>query len=85
MEIELNGEKVNRTSNYKYLRIHLDQPLTFEDHFSKTYKQAANRLNLLRIRGFVDSSTAELNSGNANFWILRVDLPGLLSIVQKEN
>ena len=61
MEIELNGIKINGTSNYKYLRIHLDQSLAFENHSSKTYKQAISRLSLLRkIRGFVDSSTAEL-------------------------
>ena len=61
VEIELNGGEINGTSNYKCLRIHLDQTLTFEDHFSKTYKQAASRLNLLqKTRGFVDSSTAEL-------------------------
>ena len=54
-------KKINGTSNYKYLGIHLDQTLIFEDHFRKTYKQAASRLNLLRkIRSLVDSSTAEL-------------------------
>ena len=61
MEIKLNGEKINGTSNYKYLGIHLDQTLIFEDHFRKTYKQAASRLNLLRkIRSLVDCLTAEL-------------------------
>ena len=36
MEIELNGEKINGASSYKYLGIQLDQTLIFEDHFRKT-------------------------------------------------
>lgn len=61
MAIVLNGGKTNRTTNYKYLEIHLDQSLIFEDHFRKTYKQAANRLSLpIKKNCLVDSSTAEL-------------------------
>ena len=61
MEINLNGVKVSATSSYKYLGVHLDPTLNFEDHFNKIYKKATGRLNLLRrIRGLIDSSTAEL-------------------------
>ena len=61
MEINWNGVKVSATSSYKYLGVHLDPTLNFEDHFNKIYKKATGRLNLLRrIRGLIDSSTAEL-------------------------
>ena len=61
MEIHLNGVKITATSSYKYLGVHLDPTLNFEDHFNKIYKKATGRLNLLRrIRGLVDSSTVEL-------------------------
>ena len=61
MEIKLNGKKINETFNYKYLGIHLDQTLKFEDQCKKIYKQAASRLKLLRkVRGLIDSSTADL-------------------------
>ena len=61
MEINLNGVKVSATSSYKYLGVHLDPTLNFEDHFNKIYKKATGQLNLLRrIRGLIDSSTVEL-------------------------
>ena len=61
MEISLNGVEINGTSSYKYLGVHLDPTLNLEEHFNKIYKQAAGRLNLLRkIRGLIDSATAEL-------------------------
>ena len=57
MEVNLNGVKINGTSSYKYLRVHLDQTLKI----NKIYKKATRRLNLLRrIRRLTDSSTAEM-------------------------
>ena len=61
MEVNLNGVKISGTTSYKYLGIHLDQTLTFEEHFNKIYKQTSGRLNLQRkMRGLIHSSTAEL-------------------------
>ena len=39
MEINLHGVKINGTSSYKYLGVHLVPTLNFEDHFNKIYKK----------------------------------------------
>ena len=51
LNLSVNGSRINTTTNYKYLGVHLDPTLNLDMHFCKTYKKAAGRVNLLRPRG----------------------------------
>ena len=37
----VNGSRIDTTTNYKYLGVHLDYTLNLDMHFCKTYKEAA--------------------------------------------
>ena len=48
LNLTVNGCRINTTTTYKYLGVHLDPTLNLDTHFLKTYKKAAGRVNLLR-------------------------------------
>ena len=48
LNLTVNGLSINSTTTYKYLSVHLDPTLNLETHFNKTYRKAAERVNLLR-------------------------------------
>ena len=51
---------LTRPTIYKYLGVYLDPTLNLDMHFYKTYKKAAERVNLLRrIRSNTDTLSAE--------------------------
>ncbi|KAL9960121.1 hypothetical protein ACROYT_G033530 [Oculina patagonica] len=60
LNLTVNGCRINTTTTYKYLGVHLDPTLNLDTHFFKTYKKAAGRVNLLRrIRSNIDVFSAE--------------------------
>ena len=60
LNLLVNGSRIDMTTNYKYLGVHLDPTLNLDMHFFKTYKKAARRVNLLRrIRSNTDTLSAE--------------------------
>ena len=60
LNLTVNGCRINTTTTYKYLGVHLDPTLNLDTHFLKTYKKAAGRVNLLRrIRSNIDVFSAE--------------------------
>ena len=60
LNLSANGSRIDTTTNYKYLGIHLDSTLNLDMHFCKTYKKAAGRVNLLRrIHSNTDTLSAE--------------------------
>ena len=60
LNLSVNRSRIDTTTNYKYLGVHLDPTLNLDMHFSKTYKKAAGRVNLLRrIRSNTDTFSAE--------------------------
>ena len=57
--INISGEKVNETTQYKYLGIILDQHLNLHEYLATVYKKASSRLKLLkRVRSNLTSEIA---------------------------
>ena len=48
VQLDLNGENIERVSVFKYLGITLDQCLTFETHIQNVYNKCCSRLGMLR-------------------------------------
>ena len=59
-DINMNGEKISETQNYKYLGVTLDKNLNLQSHFDNTHKKVASRIKLLvRIRIDITPAVAE--------------------------
>ena len=60
LSLSVYGSRIDTTTNYKYLGVHLDPTLNLGIHLCKTYKKAAGRVNFLRrIRSNTDTLSAE--------------------------
>ena len=60
-KVTFRNTEINHVNSYKYLGVHINDTLTFQNHFNKIYKKASARLRLLeRIRPNLDQSTARL-------------------------
>jgi len=60
LNVTVNGLRINSTTTYKYLGVHLDPTLSFETHFNKTNKKATGRVTLLRkLRSSITCAAAE--------------------------
>jgi len=40
LNLSVNGSRIDTTTNYKYLGVHLNPILKLDMHFNKTYKKA---------------------------------------------
>ncbi|CAB4009277.1 Hypothetical predicted protein, partial [Paramuricea clavata] len=59
MNLECNGSKVNFTSHYKYLGVHLKSSLNMNDHVNKAFKKASGYLKLLaKTRSFLSTKAS---------------------------
>jgi hypothetical protein len=59
MNLECNGSKVNFTSHYKYLGVHLKSSLNINDHVNKAFKKASGYLKLLaKTRSFLSTKAS---------------------------
>ena len=57
--ISIQNEEIEHVTSYKYLGVHLDQNLNFEEHVDKICSKVRQRLGVLRrVRGFVNQETA---------------------------
>ena len=60
LKVYVDGKLINSTKSYKYLGVHLDPTLSLAEHFDKTCKKAASRVNIMRkIRSSLTSDAAE--------------------------
>ena len=58
LEITFSGKKINFVSNYKYLGVIIDDTMTLNDNFNRTYKAASLRLQLLgKMKSFTTVKT----------------------------
>ncbi|CAB4016872.1 Hypothetical predicted protein [Paramuricea clavata] len=59
MNLECNASKVNFTSHYKYLGVHLKSSLNMNDHVNKAFKKASGYLKLLaKTRSFLSTKAS---------------------------
>lgn len=59
IKITVKHTEVNEGENYKYLGVHLEKPLTLQEHIQKTYEKSVSRVKLLkRIGGNISPSIA---------------------------
>jgi hypothetical protein len=59
MNLECNGSKVNFTSHYKYLGVHLKSSLNMNDLVNKAFKKASGYLKLLaKTRSFLSTKAS---------------------------
>ena len=47
LDIKINGTRLNQTTSYKYLGVHLDSTLALNEIFKSKYKKLSSRLRLL--------------------------------------
>jgi len=48
LSLSIRGTSINHTSQYKYLGVYLDPPLSMQGNFDKIRKKASSRLGLLK-------------------------------------
>ncbi len=64
--IFINGDLIERVSNFKYLGVYLDETLSFEKHIDYIYNKACSKLGAIRkLRENVDQSTTLQEFGSA--------------------
>ena len=59
LNLLVNGSRIDTTTNYKYLGVHLDSTLNLDMHFCKTYKKAAGTYYGESVLMFTDTLSAE--------------------------
>ena len=57
--IFINGDEIEKVTNFKYLGVYLDETLSFDKHMDYIYNKACSKLGAIRkLRVNVDQSTA---------------------------
>ena len=61
LDIDFSGKKLENVKTFKYLGVHMDENLTWEEHVNVVCKKASKRIGLLkRISKFLDFSSKKL-------------------------